>query len=550
LIDAPVRYFHTLRHLRLRQWVGRVWHLLPKPAPHSSLPPSRYDALGRWDAPLWRSPSLVGPTEFSFAGETRSVLTAADWRCSDMATLWLYNLHYFDDLDSVGAELRAAWHGEWIRRWINGNPMGVGVGWDPYPTSLRIVNWIKWALRGGSLPDGSLASLALQTRWLERRLETHLLGNHLWTNAKALCFAGAFFEGEEARKWSALGRRLVERELVEQCLEDGGHFERSPMYHGIFLEDVLDLLRLCQLRPTVFPFGWPSMLATTARRMTDWMSAMVHPDGDIAFFNDATLGVSAPLDRLFPDAVTRVGGGMHHLAASGFLRMRAGEATLFADVGGVGPDHLPGHAHAGTLSFELSLGVERVIVNSGVSRYGVCAERLRQRGTRAHSTLVVDGADSSEVWSGFRVARRARVIEFGSSGDSGLLRFWAVHDGYRRLAGSPLHKRTWSLESDSLSVEDEVVGAGRHRLEIVFRLAPAWRAERIDAFSIRIRLADASADEERDLILTFGSPFEAVIEQTSWHPGFGVSLPASAIVLYSDAELPCRHATRIGWHRA
>jgi len=551
LTGALALYFQTLRHLRLRQWVGRAWHLLPKPAPPAAAPtPARCAALGRWDAPCWRSPSLVGPTEFRFAGETRCVVTATDWRRSGMAALWLYNLHYFDDLDAVGAESRAAWHGEWIRRWIDGNPLGVGVGWDPYPTSLRIVNWIKWALRGGSLPDGASASLALQTRWLERRLETHLLGNHLWTNAKALCFAGAFFEGEEAGRWSASGRRLVEQELVEQCLEDGGHFERSPMYHGIFLEDVLDLLRLCRLRPTAFPSGWPSMLATTARRMTDWMSSMVHPDGDIAFFNDATSGVCARLGSLVPDAGAQVVGGVLHMAPSGFLRMSEGEATLFADVGSVGPDHLPGHAHAGTLSFELSLGAARVIVNSGVSLYGTCAERLRQRGTRAHSTLVVNGADSSEVWSGFRVARRARVIEFGSSGDAGLLRFWAVHDGYRRLAGSPLHKRTWSLEPDALSVEDEVTGSGRHRLEIVFRLAPAWRAERIDASSIRIHPADAAAGERRELLLAFGSPFEAVIEQTSWHPGFGVSLPASAIVLHSETELPCRHTTRLGWRRA
>jgi len=503
-----------------------------------------------WGGDAWKPVSFTGLYTFQFGGQTRRVGAVGDWNPRGASDLWVYNLHYFDDLNAANHEDRREWHVDWVKRWTDGNPPGVGKGWDPYPLSLRIVNWTRWMLRTDISDERILASLSLQAAWLESRLETHLLGNHLWSNAKALCFAGAFFEGVAPARWLATGISLVEQEIAEQCLEDGGHFERSPMYHSIFLEDLLDLTELVRIYPACFPSGWGAMLAVTVHKMADWLSAMVHPDGDIAFFNDATLGVSGRLDCLVPDAVTRVGGGVRHLAPSGFLRMREGDATVFADVGSVGPDHLPGHAHAGTLSFELSLGAERVIVNSGVSRYGVCSERLRQRGTRAHSTLVVDDADSTEVWSGFRVARRARVIEIGSSGDTGVSRFWAVHDGYRRLAGSPLHKRAWSLEPHALSVEDEVAGSGRHRLEIVFRFAPGWRAERVDSSSIRIRLADAAAGEWRELLLVFGSPFEAVIEKTSWHPGFGVSLPASAIVLYADTVLPCRHTTRLGWHRA
>src|SRR5690606_5224257 len=107
------------------------------------------------------------------------------------------------------------------------------------------------------------------------------------------------------------------------------------------------------------------------------------------------------------------------LPASGYARMAAGAAVLLADVAPVGPDHLPGHAHADTLSFELSLNGRRVLVNGGTSTYENDAERLRQRGTASHNTVVVDGHDSSEVWGAFRVARRARVkdVEFGQEGD-------------------------------------------------------------------------------------------------------------------------------------
>jgi uncharacterized heparinase superfamily protein len=322
------------------------------------------------------------------------------------------------------------------------------------------------------------------------------------------------------------------------------------MYHGIFLEDVLDLAQLVRLQPSCFPSGWSATLAAVADRMTEWMAAMVHPDGDIAFFNDATSGVCARLAALRPSVAAQAGAGLRHMVPSGFLRMQSGAATVFADVGSVGPDHLPGHAHAGTLSFELSVGAARAVVNGGVSVYGTSAERQRQRGSRAHSTLVIDGQDSSEVWAGFRVARRARVVGTGDVSGDGLLRFWAAHDGYRRLSGSPLHKRTWSLGPDGLSVVDEVTGAGSHRLEIVFHLAPGWRAEPTDASSIRVSAVDPLPGSAQCVTVRYEPPFEALIEGSSWHPGFGIAVPSSTIILRAQARLPLRHTTRIGWHPA
>src|SRR5690606_31907456 len=109
-------------------------------------------------------------------------------------------------------------------------------GWEPYPLSLRIVNWIKWAMSGSTLSPTMEQSLAIQVRWLTGRLEYHLLGNHLFANAKALVMAGLFFKGPEADAWLAKGLSILEREVPQQLLPDGGHFERSTMYHALALE--------------------------------------------------------------------------------------------------------------------------------------------------------------------------------------------------------------------------------------------------------------------------------------------------------------------------
>jgi uncharacterized heparinase superfamily protein len=267
-------------------------------------------------------------------------------------------------------------------------------------------------LNGNDLQPDWSQSLALQAAWLEKHIEWHLLGNHLFSNAKALVFAGLFFDGRDADRWLEKGLRILEREIPEQILSDGGQFELSPMYHSIATEDVLDLLNASEAWPGLVNPEVVEHWRQMAKKMLHWASVMQHPDGRIALLNDSAFGIAPELGELFSYA-ERLGlefesasGALQHLEQSGYARIELGEAVLFADIGRIGPDYLPGHAHADTLCFGLSLFGDRWFVDTGCSTYEVCDERLRQRGTAAHNTVVVDGEDSSEVWSSFRVARR------------------------------------------------------------------------------------------------------------------------------------------------
>ena len=85
--------------------------------------------------------------------------------------------------------------------------------------------------------------------------------------AKALAFAGVFFEGPEAAHWRKRGLVLLERERAEQVLADGGHFERSPMYHAIVASDLLDLAALASVFPEVLPRDDVARWRTTAGAM-------------------------------------------------------------------------------------------------------------------------------------------------------------------------------------------------------------------------------------------------------------------------------------------
>lgn len=532
IIKTAGRYWHTLRHLRAGQIYRRLYFRSARPkADLSPAPPAR-KMTGCWELPARRKPSLVAACEFSFLNAAGN-LDALGWDDPGTDKLWRYNQHYFDDLNARDAHARNDWHLALMADWSARNPPGKGSGWEPYPTSLRIVNWIKWALAGNDLTPEAQHSLAIQARWLTRRLERHLLGNHLFANAKALIFVGLWFAGGEARKWLETGMGILAREVPEQILPDGGQFELSPMYHALALEDMLDLINITRSYPAALNTNQQKQRADWQARlpaMRHWLHTLCHPDGRIAFFNDAAFGIAPEVQELDAYA-NRLGfpapsasNPLTWLANSGYGRLSRDGGTLLVDMARVGPDYLPGHAHADTLSFEFSLFGQRIIVNSGTSVYGTGPERLRQRGTAAHSTVTVAGRDSSEVWSGFRVARRASILSAKLYQEGETLVAEGSHDGYRRLRGRPVHHRRWELSQGSLVVEDRL-SDDHHPAEARFHLHPDITAAQTAPDRGTCRLPNG---QELAWKVKAG---EARLEPSTWHPEFGLSLPGTCIVL-------------------
>ncbi len=533
MIAKAGRFWRTVRHLRPVQISGRLWFTLRRPRPVLTSPPPLRPLPVSWQTPARHAASLVSPTRFRFLN-AEADLTEIGWDHPDQPKLWRYNQHYFDDLHGEGAGARVDWHRALIEAWIAGNPPGTGTGWEPYPTSLRIVNWVKWGLNGNAHSAVAIHSLAVQARWLMRRLEYHLLGNHLFANAKALVFAGLFFEGAESRTWLERGLNILAREISEQFLLDGGQFELSPMYHALAVEDMLDLINIAEA------YGRESIAALWRGRvpsMLRWLQAMSHPDGGISFFNDCAFGI-APDNAELRDYAYRLHvpasealPQLTHLENSGYVRMQAGAFTLLADLARIGPDYLPGHAHADTLSFELSYAGQRVFVNSGTSEYGTGPERLRQRGTAAHNTVAVDMRNSSEVWSGFRVGRRARPQSVSVESDGGALYAQASHDGYRHLAGQPLVSRRFEVQASSFVVADAV--SIDMPAKARFHLHPSVS---VNALTEDGAILTLSSGQQLRLQCS-GEPL--MVEDSSWHPEFGVTLPNRCLVL----PLVAGHAT-------
>ena len=478
-------YLRTIRHLKLGQFVSRAKRAIFKIKPlnidcvkgavvHSVVVKMAFPS---------KSESILGNNTFIFLNRKIKLKFPDDWHESSLPLLWLYNLHYFDGLlnNDTPSQLKL----DLIKRWIQDNSKSTGVPWDPYPLSLRLCNWIKWIWsHDGSLPPLVVASLFQQATHLNKTLEFHLLGNHLLENAKALIFSGYYFGGITGDKWLKRGLLILNKELAEQILEDGGHFELSPMYHSLVLELVLDVLQLAkeQSAPKVLSLEVQS-LSHTAAIMSDWLRVMSHPDNEIAFFNDAAIGIAPSPNELLMRAnnlsiVSRemLTDKLKYLRSSGYIRLSNESATALIDVAEVGASYLPGHGHADTLSMEFSLFNQRLIVNTGSSEYGLGERRDYERSTSAHSTLEINDLNSSEVWAGFRVGRRAHVSEIFIDGHNCVT---AKHNGYRFLPGSPTHKRSYSLLKNQLLITDHIDGPF-NRAKIYFHIHPSIKVSLVN----------------------------------------------------------------------
>jgi len=530
--DGASRLFETVRHLQLRQVAYGIYYRAFSPwlarlGIHSGNL-SRREWQGSFPARSFLPVRQVAPGVFRAAGETGEIRTAADWHGPGRSRLWVFTVHYLDDL--AGTPAHESTQRDLLDRWIAENPPARGFGWHPYVISQRLINMVKWCSQRATCQPEWIASIEVQARSVERRFEYHILGNHLLANAKALMFAGAFLKGPRADAWLRRGVREFSAQLDEQFLDDGGHFERSPVYQALVLWDMCDAITLARVTglselATHLPH-WRRILTSGI----SWLEAMTHPDGLPSFFNDAAFGVSPTLGELKSYARDIADGDVPaeaepqhptvaHLRSSGYIAVRpSSAAAILIDAAPVGPDYQPGHAHADTLSFEMSLFGHRLIVNSGTSTYAENRVRVAERSTAAHSTVEIDGVNSSDVWRSFRVAARARPFDIRVREEAGAISVEASHDGYHRLPGGPTHTRHWSIQPRRLIVTDTVRGPHGRAIARFF-LHPSVKVDE------RGRLT-MPGGESVSWGVTSGT---ATVVSSIWHPEFGRSVPSHCI---------------------
>lgn len=439
-MDAVLKIFHTVSHLRFTQIAYQLKKHLYAPRLRQCAYKGTLKPISLIE-PLYKEESLHADGTFTFLNITEPFFS---WDAVRSGLLWAYNLNYMDWLQQSGMDSERG--ALWMDKFIGSIPSNA-VGLDPYPTALRGINWIKFLTRHPeACSPKRIDSLYSQYRLLERKIEYHLLGNHLLEDACSLFIGGIFFEDKRMAKVAA---SLLKSELKEQILPDGAHFEQSPMYHCIVLERLLDVYNFSANNHRFsFQEEIDGRIKVAVEKMLGHLDSITWQDNSIPLFNDSAVGIAPSPARIKDYAKANgMAWSPRKMEQCGFRKYANQHMEAIVDVGGITAAYQPGHSHADTFSYELRMAGKPFIVDTGTSTYNPTGRRQYERSTKAHNTVTTGGRDSSEIWGAFRVGRRAKV-RIEKEGENTVV---ASHDGFGRRA---IHTRSFRMSPHAFEITD------------------------------------------------------------------------------------------------
>lgn len=499
--------------------------------------------------------------------------------------------------DKYDHELLTQW-----RSWIDANPYPLGINWgSTLEVAFRSLSWI-WVDQlladtdaGAEFRSEMGPALAFHGRYIERYLSTHFSPNtHLLGEALALFFLGTLYpQMPRADRWKESGWRIVREEAGRQVRPDGVYFEQSLYYHVYALDFFLYARLLAARNGLEIPPAYDAVLG----RMLDVVEALAQAGPAEGFGDDdggrlwnprrnRTEHMTDPLAmgaltyakqfsaaRLTEEAIwlfgkhaieelARSAAGSAHPGAfpdGGLYVLAASEPctqTMVVDAGPHGEGRA-GHGHADALSLRLTMDGRRWLVDAGSGVYVSKdpADRNVFRGTGAHNTIRVDGADQAVAdepfsWTHIPTTQAESWI-VGTS----FTYFLGSHNGYSRLPDPVVHQRhVLQIEGGPWLVRDVVLGQAEHELEARWHFAPDLAVTktgsgRVDISRVSAQPGDMPSEDSSGTRLTLIVPEETVwateVSRTLLSPAYGAFQPAPLVRSHARVRLPAETATAL-----
>ncbi|HKS89340.1 MAG TPA: heparinase II/III family protein, partial [Stellaceae bacterium] len=470
--------FTRLRREALRALAAGPFyrHTLVGPAPTGL----RIKLGERWPGDARRGAAILAG-DIEFRGEMVRNPTPV-WSPPGAGDAWLAAWHGFGwlaDLIGAGPEARDPARAL-VQSWLADNAAWHPIGWRSDVVATRVFAWIvhfdELAGREAdrALRRAMLASIAAQVRHLARTAAWEQSGAARLCALKGLLGGLVALGGGEKRITRAL--RALESELPAQILPDGGHRTRSPSVQLAVLRDLIDIRAVLRAAKIDVPAG----LQQAIERMAPMLRFFRHGDRRLALFNNAVEEDAVVVDLVLTRSETR---GQPPMQAphSGFQRLQAGQSLVVVDTGKAPPHGFDEDAHVGLLSFELSQGRERIIVNCGGYRGTKAAWRRVARSSAAHSVLVVGDTNAVELHADGSLGRGPASVRCERAEEGGHQWIAASHDGYRPSLGLSYSRELYlAADGDDLRGEDKLTGRSGASFAVRFHLHPAVEASLAD----------------------------------------------------------------------
>lgn len=515
-------YLIRIKKASLAEWLGRAWEYLflrlLKTAPVLALRPVRAPETGPSVWEQIRFPRLNGKIELETINRilSRAVFCLNQdqtgisgferaWRKSffsdiptnqedpDIRAVWeparlqhltlvLYSI--LENPDAPDTETKKPFVRTALLSWLAENPflygphyisvMECGLRIPVFILSLKVLDTLSPS------EQRAVVQAVFEHAWLTRkRLSLYSsLGNHTVAECVGLIMAGALFRGSRpGRAWLGLGVRLLEQECRRQILEDGGPAEQSLGYHRFVLDLYWFAVDFLEKNKLYDCSAWKVRLI----KGEDFFEAF-KSDGEKALSIGDSDDAHAVAPGLFPhrarpEKILSPEGGFSFktFPQTGYtvIHGRNGLVMTF-DHGPLGMAPLFNHGHADALSVTLQMGGRQFLVDPGTYRYnGRPRERAYFKGTRAHNTVTIDGADQARQLTGFIWEDTYTVTWSRAERQEGAMVLRAAHNGYSKLSKPVTHTRTlFFLDDNACVIKDTFQGRGRHDFELNFHLHP------------------------------------------------------------------------------
>lgn len=417
-----------------------------------------------------------------------------------------------------------------VRSWINDNPVGMGINWAmPMEVAIRSTNWIlaHSFFHNEEIIQRDFWQEFTHSLWQHGKFLSYNLeyvrhnANHFISNAMGLVILGAFFRHKrQGRRWLAMGKRFLEKEILLQFTKDGVHFEKSTSYHR-FVTEMLTLASIAAERAdSSFSHQYHQRLTAALGYMASYM----RPDGSAPMIGDTDngrvlrclahedfnnhlstllLGAAHCKNSNLTSAFASIPSSYniekhillhsaqqsHHtnpstsipsttkpssftsetyFIQSGYIIHKTEDTHLFIDVGDYGMNGWGGHGHNDCLSFEFWLQGHTIFTDSGTGCYtSNIALRNQLRSTKAHNTVMVGRREQvewleSSLWRIKHDDLDPSVLEqrSGKQGTAHTFYLLAEHSAYKQRFGVQ-HRRGLRLnstgENGELAVTDELI---------------------------------------------------------------------------------------------
>ena len=462
-IKSILLLLRTARYLTIKQLFYQTFYRVKPAKPLSFYEKS--DVLFKplkFSFPCFSSNCYLGNNTFSFLNKSKEFGDMINWNFQGFGKLWNYNLQYFTFLQhpQISNNLKNIWLTELANSLKTGK-----LKLEPYPVSLRVMNTIRYFSVNKVQTKEIISDAYAQLNFLSTRLEYHLMGNHLLENGFALLMGGHAFREDE---WIEKGRKILYKELDEQILDDGGHFELSPMYHQIILFRLLELIDWYRHFEDAGK-DFLQFVKGKALLMLNWLKVISFRTGDIPYLNDSTPDITFRSQVLFS-----IAGDLElqehtvvPLKKSGYRKFDSDLYECVVDAGSIAARYQAGHTHADIFSFVLHIRNIPVVVDCGTSTYENGRIRNFERSTRAHNTVEIENENQIEVWDSFRVGRRpqVKIIRDGKS------KIAALHDGYKRRYNI-IHEREFEFKSETIKIRDAIANSGNVKAKFYIHFHP------------------------------------------------------------------------------